>query len=75
MKTFKILAILLFLSLATSAEASNHPRFRNHKHHYNSTQPKSATVGAPLDGGILAILGAAGVAYFAARKRKKNEKS
>ena len=74
MKTLKILAILLFLSLATSAEASDHPRFRNHRH-FNSTQPKPATVGAPLDGGILAILGVAGVAYFAARKRKKNEKS
>ena len=27
-------------------------------------------VGAPLDGGLLAILGAAGVAYYVARKRK-----
>jgi hypothetical protein len=74
MKTFKILAILLFLSLAISAEASGHPRFRSH-HHFNSTQPKPSTVGAPRDGGILAILGVAGAAYFAARKRKKNEKS
>ncbi|MCF8379812.1 MAG: hypothetical protein K9H49_09560 [Bacteroidales bacterium] len=30
------------------------------------------TIGAPLDGGLLAILGAAGVAYFVARKKKKN---
>jgi hypothetical protein len=29
-------------------------------------------VGAPLDGGLLSILGAAGVAYFIARRKKKN---
>lgn len=28
---------------------------------------------APLDGGLLAILAAAGITYFAARKRKKNK--
>jgi hypothetical protein len=28
-------------------------------------------VGAPLDGGLLSILGAAGVAYFVARRKKK----
>jgi hypothetical protein len=27
---------------------------------------------APLDGGLLLVLGGAGVAYFAARKKKKN---
>ena len=26
----------------------------------------------PLDGGLLSILGAAGVAYFVARRKKKN---
>jgi F0F1-type ATP synthase assembly protein I len=29
-------------------------------------------VGVPLDGGLLSILGAAGVAYFIARRKKKN---
>ena len=28
-------------------------------------------VGVPLDGGLLTILGAAGVAYYVARKKKK----
>ncbi len=28
--------------------------------------------GVPLDGGLLTILGAAGVAYFVARRKKKN---
>jgi len=30
------------------------------------------TVAVPLDGGLLSILGAAGVAYFVARRKKKN---
>ena len=30
------------------------------------------TVEVPLDGGLLTILGAAGVAYFIARKKKKS---
>ena len=29
------------------------------------------SVGAPLDGGLLAILAGAGIAYFAARKKKR----
>lgn len=31
-------------------------------------------VGVPLDGGLLAILAAAGVSYYVARKRKKADK-
>ena len=31
-------------------------------------------VGVPLDGGLLAILGAAGVAYYIGRKKKQSEK-
>ena len=33
---------------------------------------KGGEVGVPLDGGLLTILGAAGVAYFVARRKKKN---
>jgi hypothetical protein len=35
-------------------------------------KPGKATVGAPLDGGLLLVLGGAGVAYFAARKKREN---
>jgi len=31
----------------------------------------SKVIGAPLDGGLLAILAAAGISYFAARKKKR----
>ena len=33
---------------------------------------KRPEVGVPLDGGLLSILGAAGVAYVIARRKKKN---
>ena len=33
----------------------------------------NGTVGAPLDGGLLALLAGAGVAYFGARKKKKQQ--
>ena len=32
---------------------------------------KPDPIGAPLDGGLLALLGAAGVAYYGARRKKK----
>jgi hypothetical protein len=59
MKAVRIIPVVIFLFFATSMVALGHGR--------------DATVGAPLDGGLLAILGAAGIAYFAARKKKKNE--
>lgn len=35
--------------------------------------PTHGYVGAPLDGGLLTVLGAAGIAYVAARKKRKEE--
>lgn len=32
-----------------------------------------STVGVPLDGGLLAILAGAGIAYFSARKKKRTK--
>ena len=39
---------------------------------HNNNNGGSNAVGAPIDGGILSILGAAGVSYYLVRKRKKN---
>lgn len=69
MKAIKILAIIFILALATSVDSSAKPRHRG-RPHYDQSRP---VVGAPLDGGLLAVLGAAGVGYLVARKRKKNE--
>ena len=35
--------------------------------------PQGNNVGVPIDGGLLTVLGAAGVAYAVGRKRKKNK--
>ena len=41
---------------------------------YHDDQQTDDAVGAPLDGGLLAILGVAGAAYFGLRKKKKENK-
>ena len=56
MKSKIILIILLLVVVSMNAFAK--------------IDPPSA--GVPLDGGLLSILGAAGVAYFVARRKKKN---
>ena len=44
---------------------NNWPRQRKFRRNHGGT------VGAPLDGGLLTILGAAGAAYFVSRKKKR----
>ncbi len=62
MKTLLKIALIFVLILLISPElmAKIQP-----------ADPNTA-VGVPLDGGLLAILAGAGIAYFAARKKKKN---
>ncbi len=80
MRTKKFLALFvfsIFLSFTVSATDYNRDRTRNHKRNHNHNNyygggNGNGTVGAPLDGGLLTVLGAAGVAYFTARKKKKN---
>jgi hypothetical protein len=60
------LVFLLTLGLATltvNATAQNDPSHYRDPSHGNTT-------GAPLDGGLLLILGSAGLAYYASRKQK-----
>ncbi len=59
MKSKIILIILLLAIVSISAFAVVGPG-------------SGETVGVPLDGGLLTILGAAGVAYFVARRKKRN---
>jgi len=44
----------------------------NHDGSCQPGEPGQQPVGAPIDGGLLAILGAAGVAYYGVKKNKKN---
>jgi hypothetical protein len=66
MKTIKTIFILVILVFISSTAVFGHPSRHHHTHYGNAT-------GAPLDGGILSVLGVAGVAYYAARKKKKND--
>jgi len=46
-----------------------------YRHHHGDCTPGDQNpppVGAPIDGGLLTILGAAGIAYYGVRKNKKN---
>jgi len=73
MKNLKIVALVCIMALFTVDALGWSPvrRPRPIRHHDRQSQNPGA-VGTPIDGGILAILGAAGVAYFVARKRKKS---
>jgi len=57
--------MLAMIAVPDNADAQRRKRCGNH--HPRNGQP----VGAPLDGGLLTILGAAGVVYYVARKKKK----
>ena len=59
-----IFVVLMTIVLSTDIDA----RVRKHPpwHRPGKQQP----VGVPLDGGLLTILGAAGLAYYIARKKK-----
>jgi hypothetical protein len=83
----KVLLSLFVIVLTTGMISAQVDRHRNqrgngHRSHGNGNgyghtkidrPPTSKTVNAPLDGGLLLALGGAGVAYYAARKRKKEQ--
>jgi hypothetical protein len=73
--------VFLLLALLTSTVAVN-ARNRSHPPHY--TKPPRThnngnhnggvcNVATPLDGGLLSVLGAGGIVYFLARKKRKNK--
>lgn len=59
-----IALVLLMLALSMNTYAWFPSR-------HNPPPPGTGTVRVPLDGGLLTILGMAGVGYFVIRKRKK----
>ena len=75
MKHIRTIALMTALALisADSFGAGWLQRWRAQKQQRQviQTETKHDPVGAPLDGGLLAILGAAGLAYFGARRKKK----
>lgn len=73
MKNFKFLALSLVFLLITVAQTMACFGWDWGSGGGNGGGGGGDVVGAPLDGGLLAILAAAGITYFAARKRKKNK--
>jgi hypothetical protein len=77
MKHIRVIALMTVLALisADSFGAGWFQQWRARKQQkqitYQSIEEVPA-VGAPLDGGLLALLGAAGIAYFGVRRKKKN---
>ncbi len=53
-------------------QQQDHNRHQQRRMKQVSPGPSTGAVGAPLDGGLLALLAGAGITYFAARKKKKN---
>ena len=45
----------------------------HHDYEYSGGSGSCKAVGAPLDGGLLAVLAGAGITYFAARRKRKTE--
>jgi hypothetical protein len=69
-KFFAIVTLGLILSFSTY---DVYGCFGHHKPGHGHGHDGSCNVGAPLDGGLLTVLlGGAGIAYFA-RKKKKNQ--
>jgi hypothetical protein len=78
MKHIRVIALMTVLALisADSFGAGWFQRWRAQKQQrqvIEQPDPVKPTdpVGAPLDGGLLVILGAAGLAYFGVRRKKK----
>jgi hypothetical protein len=73
-RTIALMTALVLIS-ADSFGAGWYQRWRAQKQQRQMIETTSPVtqepVGAPLDGGLLAILGAAGLAYFGARRKKK----
>jgi hypothetical protein len=78
MKHIRVIALMTVLALisADSFGAGWFQSWRARKQQRQITETPAPVspndpVGAPLDGGLLAILGAAGLAYFGIRRKKK----
>jgi UDP-N-acetylmuramyl pentapeptide phosphotransferase/UDP-N-acetylglucosamine-1-phosphate transferase len=75
MKKFRLLIVAVLLSVSFSVFAVS-SLANKHKVKYKPAKEKQhkGAIGAPLDGGLLALLAAGGVAYYVGRKRNKSSK-
>lgn len=73
-KVFLLLSFIFAIGYASNAMRPYNGHFKRHWHKHKPGKRDNNPVGAPLDGGLLTVLGAAGVSYYLVR-RKKNLKS
>jgi hypothetical protein len=66
MKKIRIFLILVFLVSGIAVEAQRH-------HGGGHNNGGGGCVATPLDGGLLTVLGAAGVGFYLFRKKNKNK--
>ncbi len=81
-KRFSLALILLASTIAFSSVSeavgrrpqtpSNPPYNQTDNHTLPESSSRGGQAGAPLDGGLLALLAGAGIAYVAGRRKKKN---
>ncbi len=69
MKKSRVLSILFMMLFMLALTMDAFAWFPSR--HTPPPPPGTGTVGVPLDGGLLTILGMAGIGYFVIRKRKK----
>jgi hypothetical protein len=72
MKSTKALLMIFLLATIYSVEVKSQSSSTSQDIHWGHVKPVTR---APLDGGLLSILGVAGVAYYVARKNGKNKES
>ncbi|MGC9471123.1 MAG: hypothetical protein ACP5D1_06230 [Bacteroidales bacterium] len=70
LRIITLLSIMLYFSIDAYGVPGKKTRHRHRPHHH---WRHKTVVSAPLDSALLIILGAAGVTYFASRKRKNNK--
>jgi hypothetical protein len=78
MKSVKILSLAFIMAVSFANKVQGQADGNNGNHYgqiKNGNNGHNGNVAAPLDGGLLTILGAAGVAYFTARKKGNNQES
>ena len=74
MKRIKILLLLFFLATDFSMNAMSPNGGKGHHDGWDKGK-HGGNVGVPLDGGLLTVLGVAGVGYYTARKKGKKLES
>ena len=73
LKKISVFFFLFLLGIGFSSSAYASAKHNKFKHVKNIKAKRLKAIAAPLDGGVLALLGAAGVGYYLMRRKKKSE--